>query len=154
MTIITTSLEKEYDMTTGHKLINRYKMLNEIGRGVHGKVKLAQPLDKPNLVAIKIIYKHTKKRQYSLLRAASSDNAIRDHERSIRREMLILQKCQHPNIIQLFEIIDDPTCRKIYMVLEYSEGGSVLWRNDQDEPILSIDQSKRIFNDVVNGLDY
>ncbi|CAO3651489.1 unnamed protein product [Cunninghamella blakesleeana] len=154
MTFLTTTLEKEYDMTTGHKLINRYEMLNEIGRGVHGKVKLAQHLDKPDLVAIKIIYKNTKKRQYSLLRATSSDNAIRDHEKSIRREMNILQKCQHPNIIQLFEIIDDPTCRKIYMVLEYSEGGSILWRNDQDEPILTIDESRRMFNDVVNGLEY
>lgn len=29
--------------------------------------------------------------------------------------MLILQKCHHPNIIQLLEIIDDPQCRKLYM---------------------------------------
>ncbi|ORZ04614.1 kinase-like domain-containing protein [Absidia repens] len=134
-------------------------MLNEIGRGVHGKVKLAQHVDSHTLVvswAIKIIDKHKKKRHYSLLRASSSDQHPfhQDHDLSVRREMMILQKCHHPNIIQLLEIIDDHHSRKLYMVLEYTEGGAIAWRDDQDQPVLSKKESRRMFKDIVNGLDY
>ncbi|KAI8099156.1 kinase-like domain-containing protein, partial [Halteromyces radiatus] len=150
-TILSSTLHKKYDAVTGHKFINQYKMLNEIGRGVHGKVKLAQQGD--SLVAIKIIDKHSKRRQYSLLRS-SSDDPLRDHERSLRREMMILRKCHHPNIIQLLEIIDDPQSRKIYMVLEYTEGGAITWRDEHDRPVLTKKESKQMFKDIVNGLDY
>ncbi|KAI8333321.1 kinase-like domain-containing protein [Chlamydoabsidia padenii] len=163
-TLISTTLQKSYDGVTGHKYINQYEMLNEIGRGVHGKVKLAQHVDTRSLVAIKIIDKHKKKRHYSLLRASSSSSSTSStdqhhhfqdqHDQSIRREMLILQKCQHPNIIQLLEIIDDPHCRKLYMVLEYTEGGAITWRDEQDRPVLTKSTSRRMFKDIVNGLDY
>jgi serine/threonine protein kinase len=36
------TVTKNYDPETGHKLINNFMILKEIGRGVHGKVKLAQ----------------------------------------------------------------------------------------------------------------
>lgn len=49
-TLVSTTLQKSYDGVTGHKYINQYEMLNEIGRGVHGKVKLAQHVDTRSFV--------------------------------------------------------------------------------------------------------
>lgn len=40
--VMTMTVTKNYDPETGHKLINNFMILKEIGRGVHGKVKLAQ----------------------------------------------------------------------------------------------------------------
>lgn len=34
---------------------------------------------------------------------------------SIRKEIAIMNKCRHANLVRLFEIIDDPNAEKIYM---------------------------------------
>jgi serine/threonine protein kinase len=43
--IITDTITKDYDNKTGNKIINHYMIIKEIGRGVHGKVKLAQDMN-------------------------------------------------------------------------------------------------------------
>ena len=44
---------------------------------------------------------------------------------SFRVEVEILQSLNHPNIIKVFEIIDDPNSQEVYFVIEFVEGGSV-----------------------------
>lgn len=39
-------------------------------------------------------------------------------------------------------------------VLEYMEGGEVRWKDEDDRPILAIDNARSIFRDVVLGLEY
>ncbi|KAI8576937.1 hypothetical protein K450DRAFT_254307 [Umbelopsis ramanniana AG] len=46
----TYTMIKEYDTETGNKIINDYLILEEIGRGTYGKVKLAQDLRTNELV--------------------------------------------------------------------------------------------------------
>jgi serine/threonine protein kinase len=46
----TSTMVKEYDTETGNKIINDYLILEEIGRGTYGKVKLAQDLRTNELV--------------------------------------------------------------------------------------------------------
>jgi hypothetical protein len=46
----TSTMLKEYDTETGNKIINDYLILEEIGRGTYGKVKLAQDLRTNELV--------------------------------------------------------------------------------------------------------
>jgi serine/threonine protein kinase len=38
----THTMMKDYDPTTGNKMINKYMVVRELGRGVHGKVKLCR----------------------------------------------------------------------------------------------------------------
>lgn len=57
-------------------------------------------------------------------------------------------------MVKLYEVIDAPDSTKIYLVLEYTEKGEIEWRDDLDQPVLSIEQSRKIFRDIVNGLDY
>jgi [calcium/calmodulin-dependent protein kinase] kinase len=55
----------------------------------------------------------------------------------------------------LIEVIDDPQARKIYLVLELLDGGEVRWKQpDTDLPLLSQSDTRRIFRDVVLGLEY
>lgn len=93
---------------------------------------------------------------YSLLRGSQAQGTepAKENESKIRREIAILTKCHHPNVVRLREVIDDPECRKIYMALEYTASGEIEWRNDQDNPIMTIDEARKIFRDVVCGLDY
>lgn len=93
---------------------------------------------------------------YSLLRGNiyQGDSPSKENEQKIQREIAILKRCHHPNIIQLKEVIDDPNSRKIYMALEYTEYGEIEWRDQDDHPIISIEETRRYFRDIVCGLDY
>ncbi|KAI9312228.1 kinase-like domain-containing protein [Dichotomocladium elegans] len=168
--VMTNTINKDYDPTTGNKLINKYMIIEEIGRGVHGKVKLAEDTETGELVAIKIVDKRTRRRQlgYSLLRGNSQNHVrvldglkkptelpqYKENEQKIRREIAILKKCAHPHVVRLREVIDDPASRKIYMALEYMEGGEIEWRDENEAPVLSVDEARSVFRDVVSGLDY
>ncbi|KAI7927417.1 serine/threonine-protein kinase ssp1 [Pyricularia oryzae] len=109
------------DGTTGRKLINQYEVMEEIGRGQHGKVKLARNTTTGENVAIKIIPRYSKKRRLGKVTAE-------DPGRNTKREVAILKKIRHPNVVALLEVIDDPELKKIYMVLEYVEHGEITWR--------------------------
>lgn len=110
----------ERDYATGRKTINDYQVLEEIGRGQHGKVKLAQTAE-GHFVAIKIIPRLSKTRRLGRVSAA-------DPQQNTKREIAILKKIRHPNVVALLEVIDDPELQKIYMVLEHVERGEVTWR--------------------------
>jgi hypothetical protein len=109
------------DLATGRKLINQYEVIEEIGRGMHGKVKLARNLETGDNVAIKIIPRFSKKRRLGKVTAMS-------HQDKSKKEIAILKKIRHPNVVALLEVIDDPELKKIYMVLEHAELGEVVWR--------------------------
>lgn len=111
----------ERDSTTGRKFINQYEVIEEIGRGVHGKVKLARILDTNENVAIKIIPRFSKTRRLGKVTAKSPVDKT-------KREIAILKKVRHPNVVALLEVIDDPELKKIYMVLEHVELGEIVWR--------------------------
>ncbi|PTB72104.1 kinase-like protein [Trichoderma longibrachiatum ATCC 18648] len=59
------------DVNTGRKSINQYEVIEEIGRGMHGKVKLARNLETGENVAIKIIPRFSKKRRLGKVTAMS-----------------------------------------------------------------------------------
>ncbi|CAM0136147.1 unnamed protein product [Umbelopsis sp. WA50703] len=157
--IETHTINKEYDPLTGKKMINEYLILRELGRGVHGKVKLAEDMEKGCLVAIKVVDKESRRRQLGVSLRGSLDDEDRPMthnptEQKIQREIAILKKCVHPHVVRLQEVIDDPASRKIYMVLEYMEGGEIQWRDDEDHPILKTNEARAVFRNVVSGLDY
>lgn len=75
-------------------------------------------------------------------------------EKKVLREIAIMKKCRHGQIVQLFEIINDVQESKIFLVMEYMGGGEIKWRDEQGRPCLRVDQSRRICRDVVLGLEY
>ncbi|KAH8714489.1 hypothetical protein BGZ61DRAFT_348743 [Ilyonectria robusta] len=109
------------DTTTGRKTINQYQVIEEIGRGMHGKVKLARNMETGENVAIKIIPRFSKKRRLGRVTAKSPQDKT-------KKEIAILKKIRHENVVALLEVIDDPELKKIYMVLEHVELGEVVWR--------------------------
>lgn len=125
----------EQDFITGRKLINQYEIINEIGRGVHGKVKLARSLETGDFVAIKIIQRFSKKRKLGRVTVSPEDKT--------KREIAILKKIRHPNVVGLLEVIDDPELKKIYMVLEHVELGEIVWRR-KGTPQICLYERRRI----------
>lgn len=88
---------------------------------MHGKVKLARNSESGDNVAIKIIPRFSKKRRLGKLTGLAPQDKT-------KREIAILKKIRHPNVVALLEVIDDPELKKIYMVLEHVELGEIVWR--------------------------
>lgn len=103
-------------------------------RGAFGKVKLAvrqvemdeQP---PTHFAIKISNKQALKRKF----VNQKVNAYS----MLEREVAIMKKIEHPHLVKLHEVIDDPDDEKIYMVMEYMPKGSIMstiyWKTELRE---------------------
>ncbi|XP_047665454.1 MAP/microtubule affinity-regulating kinase 4 isoform X1 [Tachysurus fulvidraco] len=88
--------------------IGNYRLLKTIGKGNFAKVKLARHVLTGREVAIKIIDK-TQLNPTSL--------------QKLFREVRIMKALRHPNIVQLFEVIE--TEKTLYLVMEYASGGEV-----------------------------
>lgn len=121
--------EVEIDPISGRKLVNNYEILNEIGRGEHGKVKLGRDLVQGNTVAIKIVQRFSKRRRLGKLGSP---------EDKVKKEVAILKKARHPHVVSLLEVIDDPELKKVYIVLEYVELGEIVWRRAGSREITSL----------------
>jgi serine/threonine protein kinase len=134
----------DQDSISGRKIINHYELIDEIGRGVHGKVKLARNLNTGDYVAVKIIQRYAKKKR--LGRANPSP------EKKIQREIAILKKIRHPNVVGLIEVIDDPEKKKIYMILEYVELGEIVWRK-KGTPQICLYERRRIEREMRGDKD-
>lgn len=94
----------EYTMKVGN-----YRIGKTIGKGTFGKVKLGEHLITKEKVAIKILEK---------------DKILDDGDRTrISREIKILRQIRHPNIIQLYEIIETPN--KLFLITEFAPNGEL-----------------------------
>ncbi|KAH7691467.1 calcium/calmodulin-dependent protein kinase kinase protein [Dioscorea alata] len=127
----------------GNKMVNEYVREYKIGSGSYGKVVLYRSTKDGKHYAIKVFHKsHLLK-----LRVAPSETAMTD----VLREVSIMKMLDHPNIVNLIEVIDDPTTDHFYMVLEYVKGKRVC---DGSGSCLSESTSRRYLRDIVAGLIY
>ncbi|OAX83386.1 CAMKK protein kinase [Emergomyces africanus] len=127
----THTVEVDRDILTGNKLINEYEILNELGRGEHGKVKLGRHLRTGKKVAIKIVQRYSKRRRLGKLG---------NPEDKVKKEVAILKKARHENVVSLLEVIDDPNQQKVYIVLEFVENGEISWRKKGLREIVAADK--------------
>ena len=96
----------------GSKIINEYVVLKDLGRGSCGKVKLAYHTAEGRLVALKIV---PRERPLKL--------AAEERVPASRREVSLLKRLDHPRIVRLYEVIEDPSSAKVYLAMQYVDGG-------------------------------
>lgn len=72
----------------------------------------------------------------------------------IRKEIAIFKKVNHPNVVRMKEIIDDPESSKIYMILEWCQNGEIKWKDGEGLPALTVGETRKIFRDTLLGLEY
>lgn len=89
--------------------VTQYVLGKTLGEGTFGKVKLGTHILTGEKVAIKILEK-------SKIKDKS------DVER-VTREIHILKIMRHPNIIQLYEIIETP--KQLYLIMEMADRGEL-----------------------------
>ena len=136
-------LTKNYDQQ-GNKYYNEYKLLQELGRGAYSKVKLVM---KNNVkFAMKIIDKKELKKKKIFKQDKDGNVIVTNLLKDALKEIAILKKLDHPNIIKLYEILHNYQKEKIYLIMEYAEYGDIV-EYDEDTGIFSINKH---VNDAYN----
>ena len=84
------------------------------------------------LVAVKIFSKSILKRRRTMERDKKSKRIkVRTALEQVEREIALMKKLSHPNLVTLYEVIDSPESDMLYMVLEYMTLGEILtYQND------------------------
>ena len=129
-------LTKNYD-SQGNKYYNEYKYLQILGMGAYSKVKLVM---KDNAkYAMKIIDKKELKKKKIFTQDKDGNVIVTNLLKDALKEIAILKKLDHPNIIKLYEILHNYQKEKIYLIMEYAEYGDIV-DYDEDNGIFSINK--------------
>lgn len=141
--------------------LNQYKLKDEIGKGSYGVVKLAYNEDDNTYYAMKVLSKKRLMRQAGFPRRPPPRGARPGTEgppqpkgplERVYQEIAILKKLDHPNVVKLVEVLDDPGEDHLYMVFELVRKGAVM-EVPNDKPF-SEDQARFYFQDLLRGIEY
>jgi len=120
------------------KLKGPYLMGDTIGEGAFAKVKIAVHMQTNEKVAIKILDK---------------TKFFKDEEdiNRVQKEIAILKKLKHKNIIQLYEIMESK--KNLYIVMEFCEGKELFDYIVKKKKLSEVEACK-FFQEIINALEY
>ncbi|XP_076441069.1 serine/threonine-protein kinase STK11-like [Babylonia areolata] len=123
------------------KLIGKYLMGDLLGEGSYGKVK--EVLDTETLFrrAVKIL-KRKKLRK------------IPNGEQNVQREIQLLKRLRHKNVIQLIEVLYNEEKQKMYLVIEYCVSELQEMLESVPEKRFPVWQAHGYFCQLIEGLEY
>ena len=117
--------------------IGGYLLKNDLGEGTFGKVKLGIFIKTGEKVAIKIINKKKLKQKNDKIH--------------LKREIDLLQKINHINLISVYEIFEN--IENYYIIMEYCNKGE-LFNYIVDKRRLNESEASFFFYQLINGLEY
>lgn len=163
------------EMSDGSRKLNQYRIRGVIGHGSYGMVHLGELIENPSTkLAIKEFVK-ARLRRFRLIEKqrrgdhkprtpalkphdcvlAHSEYASSDPLFLIRPEIAIMKRMRHPNVVRLYEVLDDPINQLIYMVFEYCGDGPVIrMRGNEAVERLSDEHAHNYFIQILQGVDY
>jgi len=112
-TKITKTIRKSKD-EDGNKQINGYVILKQIGKGSFGTVFLCMHSNTQKPYAMKVMEKEVLKKIKS-----GKFNGLE----LVQQEINIFGKLKHPNVVKLFEVMEDEKENKLYLIMEYMSLG-------------------------------
>lgn len=109
------------------EFVNNYTLLKQLGAGQYGKVYLCVDSAAAGRVyAIKCVDKAKLRRK----RLGLSDVEL-------LREVEVMKKLRHRNLVSLVEVIDDSASNTLFMVQEFCELGCVMTEQEYNTPLQS-----------------
>ena len=123
---------------TKGKLLDSYEVIKQLGKGGYGKVYEVKNIKTGEIRACKHLSKLN----------------IKNLEK-FRREIEILKKMDHPNIIKLYEVYESE--RSLYLVMEECKGGEIfdrIIRHIQEKKMYSEKDAAIIFEQVMSCIAY
>jgi [calcium/calmodulin-dependent protein kinase] kinase len=150
-------------------------MLSDLGSGAFGAVKLCQHQDDEQYYAMKIIPVDREdeedgvgggggggvgggSKKVNAAKAKVGRAQTKAKYSSVKAEIACMQRLDHPNIVQLHEVIDAPGTDAVYLIMEYVSGG-VLMSGDGDGDgggghTYDLGMAREIFHDMLQGVSF
>ena len=120
------------------KLLDYYDVVKQLGKGGYGKVY------------------EVKNKQTGELRACKHLSKLNiNNLEKFKREIAIMQKMDHPNIIKLYEVFESD--RSLYIIMEECKGGEIFDRiieHIQNGEMYSEKDASIIFQQVMSSIQY
>ncbi|XP_041027763.1 CBL-interacting serine/threonine-protein kinase 12-like [Juglans microcarpa x Juglans regia] len=117
-------------------LLGRFEVGKLLGHGTFAKVYHARNVNTQESVAIKVIDKE------KILKVGLTAH--------IKREISILRRVRHPNIVRLFEVM--ATKSKIFFVMEFVRGGELF--NKVSKGRLKEDVARKYFQQLISAVSF
>jgi serine/threonine protein kinase len=125
------------------KLLGRYEVVAELGRGAMGVVYKARDPKIDRFVAVKTI---------SLL--GQDEAAEREYRGRFFQEAQAAGRLLHPGIVTVFDVGEDPESRDPYIVMEYVVGQALDGLLSGQGGTLPLNSTLRLTQEVAEALDY
>ncbi|XP_050460764.1 calcium/calmodulin-dependent protein kinase kinase 1 [Cataglyphis hispanica] len=132
--------------------LNQYKVLDEIGKGSFGVVKKVYNEEDGVHYAMKIVSKRKLMKKTGIFGKIPPRRAGADPLAKVYKEIAILKKLDHPNVVKLVEVLDHPDKDNLYLVFELVHRGEILVIPTENP--LTEEIARRYFRDVVMGVEY
>lgn len=123
------------------KVIEKYLMGDMLGEGSYGKVKELLDMETLRRRAVKIMKKRRLRR-------------IPNGEENVQRELRLLKRLKHKNVIELIDVIYNEEKEKLYMILEYCVGELQEMLESIESHKFPIWQAHGYFVHLLVGLEY
>lgn len=131
-------------MSKKHSTLNNYILGKTLGAGYHAKVKLASL--NGSQVAAKIF---------------KSTHSLASNMKTLKHEISVMQKLNHPNLVNLVEVIPNGTYTKkngsnyeaLGIILEYCAGGE-LFEYVANSGRFSEEVARTYFHQLIDALEY
>ena len=128
---------ENYTPLNKEEIICEFIIKEKLGQGAFGSVKLGINKQTGEKVAIKILEKSKLKRNADKIR--------------LGREISILKKLRHPNIVQLYSVIE--TAHQILLIMEYIKGQE-LYQHILMNKRMSEEEACFYFKQIISGIEY
>jgi [calcium/calmodulin-dependent protein kinase] kinase len=116
----------------------------------------------PEYFAVKVYIKPYLKKQRSFIRSTSSSVDTSSQKRKNRgflqhfttalddvyKEVEIMKRLDHPHIVKLYEIIDDPNSEKLYLIMPVADYGESIEWDPSFNPAIDFQQAVSQDNNV------
>jgi len=131
----------------GNAFLNQYAVVKDLEQGAFGKVKLCLNTTTNCLCALKCVNRKLLRRKYA---ARGRDKG----QQAIKKEIAIMKKLVHENVVRLHEVIDDEVGQYIFMVLEYVPGGPIYDSAEFQHAGMGEELAQHYFRETCRGLDF
>ncbi|KAN0065466.1 hypothetical protein ACQY0O_001302 [Thecaphora frezii] len=128
-----------------------YLLLQTLGEGEFGKVKLGVHKEWGEEVAVKLIKREKVPGPNGVQLQLDTTNRDPAKMSKVEREIQVLKDVRHPNIVRLYEVIESD--RYIGIVLEYASGGE-LFDHILAHKYLKEEHACRLFAQLISGVSY
>ncbi len=138
----------KFERVLGH--VNQYVLFEELGRGMQGAVYKCLNRNDSKTYAMKCLENASLKKRRKVGSSVSR----------LKNEIEVMKKLDHPNLVRLYEVIDDVNHDRLYLVMDLVVGGSVmgdavvLKNKDPLSVAIPEAEAKRLFFDFCLGMEH